>query len=475
MRAAFEADGRDDLRAGRIDERDAVGGRGRDPGDILDLDAGKLPVGDGLLDVRARLARARVAQEDRRLGAAQLLLVCRGIPFECLGQDRCLGRRVLELPGRGDQRRAVASVREVHEPGQVDPADSRAGREVQRVEVVGRADHDGRSVLGDVQQVHGAGHLPDRHRCDTGRGRVRADRRQVEDGDAAVVGSRDELATDRIDGQGVDPGCGDRRDQRPAPQVIGPDLRPRRDMEPLAAPAAGCGLIVGPGLDDSRSHGNPEVARGADVVLAPDHETECHPVLRQVRVRVFVDGVGQSVPPVLQELRGRPRVIDLVEVHLVRLGQTEDPQRQARHDEHGEEPEVEPVQAPATLAAQRRAAIRPDRPLAEPLAEPADHAQIGEAERSRPRGHGHLDDRLGVGVGDEAGAGRSGAGAGRDDTTTRRHDPRRRRARRPDRHGIGPPSPGADPGAGAPARRLGVDRVGLGGAFELVLQPLMRP
>ena len=44
-----------------------------------------------------------------------------------------------------------------------------------------------------------------------------------------------------------------------------------------------------------------------------------HGVLGEVRVRVLVDGVGLAVLPVLQELRRRARVVDLVEVHAHRL------------------------------------------------------------------------------------------------------------------------------------------------------------
>ena len=105
-------------------------------------------------------------------------------------------------------------------------------------------------------------------------------------------------------------------------------------MEALAGSAARHELVVAPGLDDRRTHGHAEVARGADVVLAPEHDARGHRVFRQVRVGPLVDVVREPVAPLLQELGRGPGVIDLVEVHLVRLGQPERSERQARDDEH---------------------------------------------------------------------------------------------------------------------------------------------
>ena len=57
-----------------------------------------------------------------------------------------------------------------------------------------------------------------------------------------------------------------------------------------------------------------------------------------------------AVAPVLEELGGRPRVIDLVEVHLVRLGQPEHAEAQRGDDQDDQEPQVEPVEPAAALA-----------------------------------------------------------------------------------------------------------------------------
>ena len=67
-------------------------------------------------------------------------------------------------------------------------------------------------------------------------------------------------------------------------------------------------------------------------------------------MRVLVDGVRLSVAPVLQELGGRPGVVDLVEVHPRGFAQVEGPQDERRDDDHADEPEVETVEPAATLA-----------------------------------------------------------------------------------------------------------------------------
>ena len=75
-----------------------------------------------------------------------------------------------------------------------------------------------------------------------------------------------------------------------------------------------------------------------------------HRVLGEVGVGPLVDVVRQPVAPVLEELGGGPRVVDLVEVHLVRLGEPEGAQQHRPDDEHDDEPQVEPVEPPAALA-----------------------------------------------------------------------------------------------------------------------------
>ena len=162
MGTAVEADRRDDGPLGRVDERDAVVGRGRDPGDVLDLDAGQAPVRDGLLELLPGLVGARTAEDHRRAGRGELGLEVGGLSAQRLGQDGGLGGGILEGCDRRDDGRADAAVGEVGEARQVEPADHGAGREVDRVEMVARSDHQRRSVLGQVEQVHTGGHLADR-------------------------------------------------------------------------------------------------------------------------------------------------------------------------------------------------------------------------------------------------------------------------------------------------------------------------
>ena len=75
----------------------------------------------------------------------------------------------------------------------------------------------------------------------------------------------------------------------------------------------------------------------------------------------LVDVVGVAVPPLLQELGAGPGVVDLVEVHLVRLGEPEHPQAEDRDDEHDEHPEVEAVEAAAGLVVEGSRAVRAER------------------------------------------------------------------------------------------------------------------
>ena len=117
-----------------------------------------------------------------------------------------------------------------------------------------------------------------------------------------------------------------------------------------------------PRLDHGVHDGHPELARRPDPVLAEGHDPDGHRVLGQVRVRPFVDVVGQPVAPVLQELGRGPRVVDLVEVHLVRLVEPPHADGEEADREDGQHPYVEAVQpaaslvfeSPTPVAAQRR-------------------------------------------------------------------------------------------------------------------------
>ena len=107
----------------------------------------------------------------------------------------------------------------------------------------------------------------------------------------------------------------------------------------------------------------------------------------------FVDVVADSVAPVLEEFRRRASVIDLVEVHLVRLGQAEHPDPEDRHDENGEQPQVKPVEPPAGLVMEAAGAVGPDGPLRELGPEPAPRPELHEGRRAGPGQRGELRSR----------------------------------------------------------------------------------
>ena len=68
----------------------------------------------------------------------------------------------------------------------------------------------------------------------------------------------------------------------------------------------------------------------------------------------------QAVAPVLQELGGRARVIDLVEVHLLRLVEPEGPQDHRADHEYHDDPQIEPVEPPTALVPERGGPVRSD-------------------------------------------------------------------------------------------------------------------
>ena len=68
-------------------------------------------------------------------------------------------------------------------------------------------------------------------------------------------------------------------------------------------------------LDAAPSTGMPRSAVPVTSLPPASADTPGHGVLGQVRVGELVDVVGLAVLPVLQELGGGPRVVDLVEVH----------------------------------------------------------------------------------------------------------------------------------------------------------------
>ena len=196
---------------------------------------------------------------------------------------------------------------------------------------------------------------------------------------------------------------------------------PGDDVDAVAAPVAGHARHVAPGLDDRVADRHAEIARGAHAVVAPRDDAAGHRVLGEVRVGPLVDVVGVAVPPLLQELRPGPGVVDLVEVHLVRLGQPEHAQPEDRHDEHDEDPEVEAVEAAAGLVVEGLRAVGPERPGSDLLAQPLDDAHLGSGRRFGPGRERRLR---------RPGSRSRLPGAGRDCAGRRRVDRRRPRSMR---------------------------------------------
>ena len=71
-------------------------------------------------------------------------------------------------------------------------------------------------------------------------------------------------------------------------------------------------------------------------------------------MRVLVDRVRLAVLPVLEELRRGARVVDLVEVHAIRLVRAEPADRGRAHDEEHQDERVEPIDPARSLATRRR-------------------------------------------------------------------------------------------------------------------------
>ena len=98
----------------------------------------------------------------------------------------------------------------------------------------------------------------------------------------------------------------------------------------------------------------------------------------------LVDVVGDPVAPVLEELRRGAGVVDLVEVHLVGLGETENPEPENRDDEDDDDPCVEAVEPAARLTHELARTIGPKRPVEQSAAEPGPGARLCERRPIRP-------------------------------------------------------------------------------------------
>ena len=245
------------------------------------------------------------------------------------------------------------------------------------------------AVPGDVQSVDRAVHAHERSRIDL-------DGRPSPGGVECPDIDRPDFAGARPDVQRV-PRCvvgerdrvGHRKRARELArgEVVGADLTARRDPQAITLDPAGIGSVVAPRLDDRIDHRDVQLALGTDPVLAERHEAQGHRVLREMRVRPLVDVVAEPVAPVLQELGRRPRVVDLVEVHLVRLVEPPHAHRQQADREDDQHPGVQPVQASATLALEQPTPIGPDRGITQARPEPPPGPQRAGVAVSVPHRH----------------------------------------------------------------------------------------
>ena len=371
-----------------IDERHALARRDRDPSPVHDLDAGQRPVGDGLLDRVPLDAAAGRPQDDLRLGIAggvQPGAIIARLPVEQVGELRGHRAWIGDRRGRGDEGRPGAGRREVRDPGQVGGAGDGAAIDVHRGDgrVGGRDDR--RTVIGDEQMRDGMASVPHLGGLEAALDAIEPDRGQVERRDPAVIETDHELLGGRIHDDRGRPRCRDDAHELAGLEVVAADLRAGRDVDTLAGRSA-LDDVLASMLDRDVGDRCPERARLIDMVAAPQDQAAGHEVLGQMWVRPLVDVVVQAVPPALQELGRGPRVVDLVKVHLIGLGQAEGAHAEGRQDQDDQDPGIEPVQAAAALVPQGRRAVGAGRALGEAVAEPAAEAGFGERATLGPRG-----------------------------------------------------------------------------------------
>ena len=388
--------GRADLRnAGRIDEGHALAGRDGDPGNVVDADARQSAIRDRRVESLARVAGPGAAQDDRAaqgtLGEARFIVGW--IPRQQARQGAGEGRRVTDLIDFRDQRGTTATGREVGDAGQVQTAPNVARRKVHDGQAADRG-RDDRGAVAGHQQVHDGvidGCQQERltTRIDTGAPQGG----QIDGRDLAGRVPDDELVAGRVDRQRRCTRSRHDRDECPRAQVVGPDLGAGGDVQPLAASASRREWVVPARFDDGRLDRHAQVAGGFDLILAPQDQATGHRVLGEVWMGPFVDVVRQAVAPGLQELGRGPGVVDLVEVHLVRLGEPEGAQEHRRDDEHDEEPQVQPVETAATLGSKRRAAVRTDGRFVQACLEPAADTELRVGRTGRPGRERRGDDR----------------------------------------------------------------------------------
>ena len=378
----------------RFHEVHARGVGNRHPRDARDAEAAERAARNRGIQLRPLVLDVGGDGHPRR-GGAKLRLVRCGRPTEdpCqLGGD---GSRVVHARRVRHERIDRAGVDDLGAAGQPERGEPRAARAVERDErVVGRRGDQRRSVVGHPQPLHVADGR--RHRVEGHRGRaagiagpqVDLGDRRVEGQHVAGRGSDVETMAAGVDRDGLRARQHERRQALACRQVEDPDVRPGRDVQPVTSPQrapVGAGRLVPARLDRDIGHRHIELARGHDRVVAERDKPAGHRVLGEVRMGVLVDRVRLAVAPVLQELGGRPGVVDLVEVHPRRLAEPEGPQEERCDDEHDDEPQVEPVQPPAALAIELARPIEagpPGQPARAP-GRPADERGAREPSASR--------------------------------------------------------------------------------------------
>ena len=286
------------------------------------------------------------------------------------------GRRcgIRDLCRHGDERRRPARVDDLGTPRQDGPRQLGGGGCIEGHEgVAGHARDDVVAGADRPQPLHGlAGRAPgvgERRgsgailRGARGRAEVVGRHGRVEHEDLARAGADVRLVRVRVDRDRL--GSREREVGQPlaGPQVVHVQRVAGGHVEPVAAARDGRRVLDGgEGVVPARlerrvADRRPEVARGHHLVVPEEVDPLRDGVLGQVRVGVLVDPVRLAVVPVLQELGRRPGVVDLVEVHPQRLAEPEGPQAERRDHEDQQEPEIEPVEAAAGLAAQARGPV----------------------------------------------------------------------------------------------------------------------
>ena len=349
----------------RVHERHAARVGHRHARDARDAQPRQRTAGDGGVEL-GPLVLDRGRDGHPRRARAELLLVRGGRPAEDPGELRRRAGRVGHRRRIRHERVDRARVDDLRPAGQAERGETGAARDVERDErVAGRRRDEGGPGIGEPEAVHRATRRSERVEGDRGR-RARVARPKVAGADGRVEGqdvARRGADVEAVAGGVERDGPGARQHERRQAlaglQVEHPQVRARRHVEPVAALAsAPDGRRVDPagfGRDVGDRHA--ERARGRHPVVAERDEPAGDRVLGEMRVGVLVDRVRLPVAPVLQELGGRPGVVDLVEVHPRGLAQAERPQAERHDDEHDDEPQVETVEPAAALAIEQVRAV----------------------------------------------------------------------------------------------------------------------